>query len=111
MVTGRADQHADAPRFERFWLYKRGQLVLTFSSEPGPFLPTVAELDDGDPAGLLRQCEFASGQFLSVEWEPRVRHVLRRAVDLFDFIERLEDRRYEVDLQPPSQKARPFRWL
>ena len=30
---------------------------------------------------------------------------------LVEFIELLEDRRYEVDLEPPSRRVRHFRWL
>lgn len=97
---------------QRFWLYKRGKLVLVFSSEPGPFVPTTGPLSEGrDPGGLMRPCPFASGQFLSVVWEPRVRRILARADDLVELIERLEDRRYEVDVEPPSRRVRPFRFL
>lgn len=96
---------------QRFWLYKRGQLVLVFSSAPGPFLPTKGAVSEGEREELERPCAFASGQFMSVEWEPRVRRILARADDLVEFIELLEDRRYEVDLEPPSQRARPLRWL
>lgn len=96
---------------QRFWLYKRGQLVLLFSSSPGSFLPTTGAISGSDPAGLMRRCSFASGQFMSVEWEPRVRRVLERADDLVELIELLEDRRYEVDLEPPSKRVRPLRWL
>lgn len=96
---------------QRFWLYKRGQLVLVFSSAPGPFRPTTGVVPEGDPEGLLRPCAFASGQFMSVEWEPRIRRVLARADDLVELIELLEDRRYEVDLEPPSKRVRPLRWL
>lgn len=96
---------------QRFWLYKRGQLVLLFSSSPGPFVPTTGPIAGADPEGLMRPCAFASGQFMSVEWEPRVRRVLARADDLVELIELLEDRRYEVDLEPPSKRVRPLRWL
>lgn len=96
---------------QRFWLYKRGQLVLVFSSAPGPFLPTTGDASDDDPEGLMKPCSFASGQFMSVEWEPRVRRILARADDLVELIELLEDRNYEVDLEPPSQRVRPLRWL
>lgn len=96
---------------QKFWLYKRGQLVLQFAAAEGPFVPTRGVPLDGDPSGMMSACTFASGQFLSIEWEPRVRRLLKRASDLVDFIERLEDRRYEVDLDPPSMRARPFRWL
>lgn len=108
----------DDPDVQRFWLYKRGQLVLAFCSRPGPFLPTrgavlerLEGLEGDDPEGLLRHCAFASGQFLSVEWEPRVRLILKRADDLVELIELLEDRRYEVDLEPPSRRVRHFRLL
>ncbi len=102
----------DAPlEVQSFWLYKRGQLILSFQSAPGPFVPTRGVPDDGDPHKLMTQCSWASGQFFSVEWEPRVRILIRRAEDLVDFIERLEDRRYEVDLEPPSKTVRHFRWL
>jgi len=102
----------DAPRVQQFWLYKRGQLVLSFSSEPGRFVPSQGALDENeDPQGWMLPCAWASGQFMSVEWEPRVRRVLRRADDLVEFIELLEDRRYEVDLEPPSKRVRHFRWL
>jgi hypothetical protein len=37
--------------------------------------------------------------------------VIRRALDLVELIELLEDRHYEVDLEPPSQRQRPFRSL
>ena len=102
----------DDDEHQSFWLYKRGQLVLTFSSRPGPFVPTKGALDaDDDPYGWMAPCAWASGQFLSVEWEPRVRRLMTRAEDLVDLIELLEDRKYEVDLEPPSKKARPFRYL
>lgn len=101
---------AEAP--QTFWVYKRGQLVLIFRAEGGVFLPTRGPLaSEADPEGLMAECGYASGQFLSVEWEPRVRVVLRRAQDLVELIELLEDRRYDVDLEPPSQKTRPFRSL
>lgn len=95
---------------QAFWVYKRGQLVLSFSSAPGFFVPTRGVRADDDPAWYA-EVAYASGQFMSVEWEPRVRFILRRATDLVDFIERLEDRRYEVDLEPPSHQTRPFRSL
>lgn len=97
---------------QTFWVYKRGQLILIFKASPGAFIPTRGPLDpDGDPERLMAFCEWASGYFLSVEWEPRVRLVHKRAEDLVEFIELLEDRHYEVDLEPPSQKQRPFRFL
>lgn len=96
---------------QRFWLYKRGQLILVFSSAPGAFLPTTGPPLGSDPGGLMRPCSFASGQFMSVEWEPRVRRIVERADDLVELIELLEDRRYEVDLEPPSKRVRPLRWL
>ena len=97
---------------QTFWVYKRGQLVLIFQSTPGVFVPTRGPLDpDGDPDKLMARCGWASGQYMSIEWEPRVRLLQRRAHDLVDFIELLEDRRYEVDLDPPSQRTRPFRSL
>lgn len=95
---------------QQFWLYKRGQLVLMFNSKSGSFVPTRG-VPDEDPFNLMKAFEWGSGQFMSKEWEPRVRHIMRRAEDLVDFIERLEDRRYEVDLEPPSKKVRHFRWL
>lgn len=99
-------------REQTFWLYKRGQLVLVFSTKPGVFLSTR---HDGSPTETGQDpkspCAFASGQFLSLEWEPRIRAILARAADLVELIELLEDRRYEVDLEPPSQRARPFRFL
>lgn len=98
------------PAVQDFWCYKRGLLVLKLSSSPGPFVPTRGAENADDPAAL-RPCPFASGQFLSTEWEPRVRLLLDRAEDLVDFIELLEDRRYEVDVEPPSAKSRPFRFL
>jgi hypothetical protein len=95
-----------------FWCYKRGVLVLRVQATPGPFVPTKGALPvDADPEGLMRPCSFASGQFLSVEWEPRVRLLLDRAGDLVDFLELLEDRRYAIDTGPPSLKTRPFRHL
>ncbi len=95
-----------------FWCYKRGVLVLRLQASPGAFVPTKGALpQDADPEGLMRPCAFASGQFLSTEWEPRVRVLLDRAEDLVDFIELLEDRRYEVDADPPSLRKRPFRQL
>jgi hypothetical protein len=97
---------------QTFWVYKRGQLVLIFQSTPGVFTPTRGALaKEADPEGLMNPCEYASGQYLSIEWEPRVRMIHQRAQDLVDFIELLEDRRYEVDLEPPSQRTRPFRSL
>jgi len=99
---------------QTFWCYKRGLLVLKLSSSPGLFVPTKAERDD-DGAVIAGDdnppCAFASGQFLSAEWEPRVRVLLDRANDLVELIELLEDRRYQVDLDPPSMKSRPFRFL
>lgn len=95
---------------QHFWLYKRGQLVLVFNSAPGIFIPTQGPLEE-DPHGWMEHCDFASGKFMSLEWEPRVRRIFRRADDLVDMIELLEDRRYEVDLEPPSKKVRPFRFL
>jgi hypothetical protein len=101
-----------ATKAQDLWCYKRGQLVLKFSSSPGVFVPTKGPLPaDRDPERWMNPCGFASGQFLSLEWEPRVRLLLERACDLVDFIELLEDRRYQVDLEPPSQKGRPFRFL
>ncbi len=97
---------------QEFWCYKRGLLVLRFLSSSGVFVPTKGPLPpERDPEGLMKPCTFASGQFLSVEWEPRVRLLLDRSQDLVELIELLEDRRYEVDLEPPSKKARPFRFL
>lgn len=97
---------------QTFWVYKRGQLVLIFRAEAGVFIPTRGPLaPEADPDELMAECAYASGQFLSVEWEPRVRTVVRRAQDLVELIELLEDRRYDVDLEPPSQKTRPFRAL
>ncbi len=100
------------PEGQEFWCYKRGLLVLRFASSSGVFLPTRGPLPpERDPEGTMKPCAFASGQFLSVEWEPRVRLLLDRAEDLVELIELLEDRRYEVDLEPPSKKARPMRFL
>ena len=99
---------------QTFWCYKRGLLVLKLSAAAGPFLPTsAARTADGDVIADADSatCTFASGQFLSAEWEPRVRVLLDRANDLVEFIELLEDRRYAVDLDPPSMKSRPFRFL
>ena len=97
---------------QEFWCYKRGLLVLRFLSSAGVFVPTRGPLTpERDPEGCMKPSLFASGQFLSVEWEPRVRLLLDRAQDLVEFIELLEDRRYEVDLEPPSKKARPMRFL
>ena len=97
---------------QEFWCYKRGLLVLRFSSSGGVFIPTRGALaPDQDPENSMKPCVFASGQFLSVEWEPRVRLLLDRAQDLVELIELLEDRRYEVDLDPPSKKSRPLRFL
>ena len=97
---------------QEFWCYKRGLLVLRFSSSSGVFVPTRGPLPpERDPEGCMKPCTFASGQFLSVEWEPRVRLLLDRAQDLVELIELLEDRRYDVDLDPPSKKSRPMRFL
>ncbi len=95
---------------QEFWCYKRGLLVLRLSSAPGVFTPTRGPIEQ-DPEGLMSPCPFGSGQFMSLEWEPRVRLLLQRANDLVEFIELLEDRRYQVDLDPPSKRARPFRFL
>ncbi len=100
------------PEPQTFWVYKRGQLVLIFKAMAGSFIPTHGPLaPDGDADGLMAPCEWAAGQYLSIEWEPRVRMIHKRAQDLVEFIELLEDRHYEVDLEPPSQKTRPFRSL
>ena len=97
---------------QHFWLYKRGQLVLAFSSQPGPLVPTTGPLrPEEDELGWMEPCPFASGQFLSVAWEPRVRRIVGRAEDLVELIELFEDRRYEVDLEPPSKRQRHFRFL
>lgn len=97
---------------QSFWLYKRGQLILVFRSLAGAFIPTRGPLDpEGDPAGLMTPCVWASGMYLSLEWEPRVRIIHKRAHDLVEFIELLEDRNYQVDLEPPSKRTRPFRSL
>ncbi len=95
---------------QAFWVYKRGLLVLSFTSEPGFFVPTRGPRPGDDPK-WYDECAFGSGQMMSVEWEPRVRFVLARSRDLVDFIERLEDRRYEVDIEPPSHQNRPLRSL
>jgi hypothetical protein len=97
---------------QTFWVYKRGQLVLIFNSNAGVFVPTRGPLHpDAEQDGVTDPCPFASGQYLSVEWEPRIRVLQQRGQDLVDFIELLEDRRYEVDLDPPSMRTRPFRSL
>ncbi len=98
---------------QTFWCYKRGLLVLRLSSAVGSFIPTRGPPEDGedDPDGLMAPCHYGSGQFLSVEWEPRVRMLIARAGDLVELIELLEDRRYQVDLEPPSQRTRPYRFL
>lgn len=114
MVSASADPDDGGPEeaAQTFWVYKRGQLVLIFKAAAGPFIPTRGPLDPaGDPQGLMAACPWGTGQYLSVEWEPRVRMIHRRAQDLIEFIELLEDRHYEVDLEPPSQKTRPFRSL
>ena len=95
---------------QTFWCYKRGLLVLRLSSAPGIFVPTRGP-SDPDTDGSMAPCPFGSGQFMSTEWEPRVRVLLDRAQDLVEFIELLEDRRYAVDLEAPSKRARPFRFL
>ena len=91
---------------QSFWVYKRGKLVLVLNSDPGAFIPTNKKHSEAEP-----HCEFASGKFMSLEWEPRVRWIMRRAEDLVDLIELLEDRRYEIDLDPPSKRGRPFDFL
>lgn len=48
---------------------------------------------------------------MSLEWEPRVLVLLARANDLVEFIELLEDRRYQVSVDAPSMKAMPLRFL
>lgn len=103
---------------QTFWCYKRGLLVLRLSSLPGAFVPTRGPpapgvILDVVPTGVdpMAPCAFASGQFMSLEWEPRVRLIFPRANDLVELIELLEDRRYQVELEPPSMKARPFRFL
>ena len=97
---------------QTFWVYKRGQLVLIFKAAPGSFVPTQGPLDpSADPHKLMAPCAWASGQYLSLEWEPRVRMIHAKSGDLVEFIELLEDRHYQVDLDPPSQRTRPFRSL
>ena len=97
---------------QSFWVYKRGQLVLVFRSSAGVMLPTRGALDPiDDPHRWMARCPFASGQYLSVEWEPRIRLLQQRAADLVDFVELLEDRRYDLELVAPSQRGRPFRAL
>jgi hypothetical protein len=109
-MTAHAEPAEEAP--QTFWVYKRGQLVLIFQAAAGVFLPTRGPLDpDADPENLMAPCAWGGGQYLSTEWEPRIRMIHRRAQDLIEFIELLEDRHYEVDLEPPSQKTRPFRSL
>jgi hypothetical protein len=109
-VTSTSPGPAAAKQAQEFWCYKRGLLVLKLSSAPGPFVPTRGP-PAADPEGLMRPCSFVSGQFLSVEWEPRVRLLIDRAADLVDLVELLADRHYQVDVDPPSPKARPFRFL
>jgi hypothetical protein len=112
VVTATEDPGALEEAPQTFWVYKRGQLILIFRAAGGSFVPTRGPLEpDGDPERLMAECPWGSGQYLSVEWEPRVRMIARRAQDLVEFIELLEDRSYEVDLDPPSQKTRPFRSL
>jgi hypothetical protein len=97
---------------QSFWVYKRGQLVLIFNSAPGSLIPTRGPLSKAaDPEKLMAPCAWASGQYLSLEWEPRVRMIHKKSADLVEFIELLEDRHYQVDLDPPSQRTRPFRSL
>jgi hypothetical protein len=90
---------------QTFWCYKRGLLVLKLSSAPGVFAPT------NSASGTPVPCGFASGQFMSIEWEPRVLVLLERANDLVEFIELLEDRRYQVAVEAPSMKVMPLRFL
>jgi hypothetical protein len=90
---------------QTFWCYKRGLLVLKLSSAPGVFAPTSSA------TGTPVPCAFGSGQFMSLEWEPRVLVLLARANDLVEFIELLEDRRYQVSVDAPSMKAMPLRFL
>lgn len=105
-------QDPAAEEAQQFWVYKRGQLILVFRAAPGIFIPTRGALDpSADPHRWMAECPWASGMYLSIEWEPRVRMIHKRAQDLVEFIELLEDRHYEVDLEPPSQKTRPFRSL
>lgn len=102
---------AQAQPVPRLWVYKRGQLVLIIQATGGAFVPTRGATDVTAADGAMRPCAWGSGQYLSVEWEPRIRMIHQRARDLIEFIELLEDRHYTVDLEPPSLKGRPFRSL
>lgn len=106
-MTRAAAPQGDLPSL---WVYKRGQLVLVLQAVAGTFVPTKGP-PAADLEGLMTPCSWASGQFMSLEWEPRIRVLLRRAHDLLELIELMEDRNYAVDLEPPSKSARPFRSL
>lgn len=108
-----SDNNEEASSVQRFWVYKKGRLVLLFQGKPGPFVSThqAAEKHDEENVKQWHICAFASGQFMNREWEPRILRILSEADDLVEFIELLEDRKYEVDIEAPSRKNRPFRHL
>lgn len=108
-----SDNNGEKSSVQRFWVYKKGILVLVFQGEAGPFVPThqAAESHDCEGREGWHDCAFASGQMMSREWEPRILRILSEADDLVEFIELLEDRKYEVDIDAPSRKHRPFRHL
>jgi hypothetical protein len=86
-----------------FYVYKRGLLVMRLSSTAGSLQPTLRSV-------ATRAHAFCHGQFLSTEWEPRIRALLSRAVDFVDFVELLEDRRYHVTPDAPSTRYTPLRF-
>jgi hypothetical protein len=96
------------PAPTELWVYKRGLLVLHVRTQPGVLTPTLTSPTLSAPP---QPCPFCSGQFLSVEWEPRVRVLLGRARSLSEFIEVLRDRRYAIDTHPPSLRLHPTRSL
>jgi hypothetical protein len=76
---------------------------MRLSSTGGPLQPTQRKL-------MARTHAFCQGQFLSTEWEPRIRALLERAVDFIDFVELLDDRRYHVTPDAPSTRYTPQRF-
>jgi hypothetical protein len=82
------------------WVYKRGLLVLHLQAHAGNI--ESARTTDAAPVAS----SYCHGQFLSMEWQPRICTLLERSRTLAEFLSMLEDRNYHVDTRPPSIRTR-----
>jgi hypothetical protein len=92
------------PAPTELWIYKRGLLVLRLHPKAGELTPTQASAPSTPSL-------FCSGQFFSIEWEPRVCVLLERSRSFHEFLEVLRDRRYAVETRPPALRFHPVRSL